>query len=202
MATRYPIPGAETRVETTVVNSRFICSVGEARTVEDAVAFIRRIKAEYGDASSHAYAYHVGYGASVTDGCNDGGEPGGTAGRPMLAVLQGSGLGDVVTVVSRWFGGTKLGTGGLVRAFSGALKAALAVLPRSERVERKTFLVEVPYPLYERLKLLVTAHHGALAGEEFGASVLLTLVFAVDDIAAFGAALRELSAGSIDMLQV
>lgn len=202
MATRYPIPARETRAETVVVNSRFVCTIAEARNVDEAMAFIRRVKAGYPDASSHAYAFRAGFGASVTDGCNDGGEPGGTAGKPMLAVLQGSGLGDVAAVVSRWFGGTKLGTGGLVRAFSGALKAALEVLPRGERVERKSFLVEIPYPLYERLKLLVAAHHGAIAGEEFGVSVLLTLVFAVDDVAAFQLALRELSAGGVELLPV
>ena len=202
MATRYPIPAKETRAETVVVNSRFICTIGEARSVDEAMAFIKRIKSDNHTASSHAYAFHVGFGASVTDGCNDGGEPSGTAGKPMLAVLQGSGLGDVVAVVSRWFGGTKLGMGGLVRAFSGSLKAALEVLPRTERVERRTFLVETPYPLYERLKLLVAAHHGAIAGEEFGAQVLLTLVFAVDDVEPFSAALRELSAGALEMLAV
>ncbi|HEY3290002.1 MAG TPA: YigZ family protein, partial [Anaerolineae bacterium] len=121
MSDRYPIPARETQAETIVINSRFISTVGEARTVDEAMAFIKRVKAQHSDASSHAYAFHIGHGASVTDGCNDGGEPGGTAGRPMLAVLQGSGLGDVVAVVSRWYGGTKLGTGGLVRAFSGAL---------------------------------------------------------------------------------
>ncbi len=196
----YPIPAQETRAETVVVNSRFISTVGEARTVDDALVFIRRVKADYHDASSHAYAFRVGFGASVTDGCNDGGEPSGTAGKPMLAVLQGSGLGDVAAVVSRWFGGTKLGTGGLVRAFSGALKAALEVLPRSTRVERKTFLLEAPYPLYERVKLLVAAHGGAIAGEEFGASILLTLIFAVDDVDAFQAGLRDLSAGRLEMI--
>ncbi|MCS7060107.1 MAG: YigZ family protein [Anaerolineae bacterium] len=197
---RYPIPAQETAVETVVVNSRFICTIGEARSVDDAMAFVRRVKERYATASSHAYAFRVGYGPSVIDGCNDGGEPSGTAGKPMLAVLQGSGLGDVVAVVSRWFGGTKLGTGGLVRAFSGALKAVLDVLPRSERVERKTFLLETPYSLYERVRLLVAAHHGAIVGEAFGASVLLTLVFAVDDIAPFQAALRELSAGRLEMM--
>ena len=198
----YPVPAQQTRTETVVVNSRFVCTIGEVRTAEDAMAFIRRVKASYPDASSHAYAFRVGYGSSVIDGCNDGGEPGGTAGRPMLAVLQGSGLGDVAAVVSRWFGGTKLGTGGLVRAFGGALKAALEVLPRTERVERRTFLLDVPYPLYERVKLLVAAHGGVIAGEEFGASVLLTLVFAVDDVEPFQGNLRELSAGQLEMLDV
>jgi len=200
MTTRYPIPGHETRAETVVVNSRFICTIGEARTVDDATAFVKRVKNQYSDATSHAYAYHIGYGASVTDSCNDGGEPRGTAGKPMLAVLAGSDLGDVVAIVSRWFGGTKLGTGGLVRAFSGALKAALEVMPRSERVERKTFLIEVPYPLYERVRLLVASHYGAIASEEFGVRVLLTLVFPVDDVDGFASALRELSAGGVEML--
>jgi len=202
VSVRYPIPAQETRVETTVVNSRFVCTVAEAGTVDEAVAFIRRVKSELSDASSHAYAYHVGYGASVTDGCNDGGEPGGTAGKPMLAVLQGSGLGDVVAVVSRYFGGTKLGTGGLVRSFSGALKAALEQLPRTERVERKTFLLELPYPLYEQIKRLVHAHNGTVDGEEFGADVLLTLTFVVDEVQSFQVALRDLSAGRLALTEI
>jgi uncharacterized YigZ family protein len=201
MTQRYPIPARETRVETTVVNSRFVCTVAEARTVEDAQAFIHRIKAELADASSHAYAYHIGYGSNVTDGCNDGGEPSGTAGRPMLAVLQGSGLGDVVAVASRYFGGTKLGTGGLVRAFGGALKAALEQTSCAERVERKTFLLEAPYPLYEQIKRLVKAHNGEIGGEDFGAQVLLTLTFVVDDIEAFQRALTDLSAGQLSLIE-
>lgn len=202
MVPRYPIPKGEIRVETVVVNSRFLCSVAEARTVDAAAAFIRRVKAELADASSHAYVYRVGFGASVTDGCNDGGEPRGTAGRPMLAVLQGSGLGDIVGVVSRYYGGTKLGTGGLVRAFGGALQAALEVLPRAERVERRTFLIETPYPLYERVRLLIEAHRGEITDEQFGADVVLTAVFVIDDIAPAARALTDLSAGKLQMLKV
>ena len=201
-AIRYPIPAKETRVETLVVNSRFVCTVAEAGTTEEAIAFIRRVKDELADASSHAYAYRVGYGSSVTDGCNDGGEPSGTAGKPMLAILQGSGLGDVAAVVTRYFGGTKLGTGGLVRSFGGALKAALEVLPRSEHVERTTVLVEVGYPLYERVKLLVGKHNGTVDGEDFGVAIVMTLTFIVDDLPLFAHALRELSAGSIPIITV
>ena len=194
---RYPIPAQETRVETVVVNSRFVCTLAEARTAEDAQQFIKRVKAELADASSHAYAYHVGFGASVTDGCNDGGEPSGTAGKPMLAVLQGSGLGDVAAVVTRYFGGTKLGTGGLVRAFSGALKAGLEVLPRAERVERKSFVLDTPYALYEQIKRLIAAHHGEIDHEEFAGTITLALTFIEDDVAPFAAAVRELSAGQL-----
>ncbi len=197
---RYPIPAQETRVETVVVNSRFVCTVTEVRTVEDAVAFIRRVKEELADASSHAYAYRVGYGSSVTDSCNDGGEPSGTAGKPMLAVLQGSGLGDVAAVVTRYFGGTKLGTGGLVRSFGGALKAALEALPRAEHVERKTVRIEIGYSLYERIKLLVAKHKGAVDAEEFAASITMTLTFIIDDVPSFAYTVRELSAGAISVI--
>jgi uncharacterized YigZ family protein len=200
MRIRYSIPAREIRHETTAGNSRFVCTVAEARTVDDAQSFIRRVKGELLDASSHAYAYRIGFGASVTDGCNDGGEPGGTAGRPMLAVLQGSGLGDVAAVVSRYFGGTRLGTGGLVRAFAGALKSALEQLPRVERVERKTFLLELPYPMYEPVKRLARTHRGELDGEEFGATVLITLTFIVDDVEPFQRALADLSAGQLRMI--
>ena len=194
-AARYPLPASEIRVETREGNSRFICTVAEARTVEAAQTLIKRVKHDLSDASSHAYAYHIGFGASVIDGCNDGGEPGGTAGKPMLAVLLGSGLGDSVAVVSRYFGGTKLGTGGLVRAFAGALKAALEALPRAEHIETRRFELTLPYPLYERVRLLAPAHHGRIDGEGFTAEVQLTLIFPVDDIAAFQTALTDLSAG-------
>ena len=200
MSARYPIPAKEVRVETVVVNSRFVCTVAEARAVDEAQSLIRRVKADLADASSHAYAYHIGFGASVTDGCNDGGEPSGTAGRPMLAVLQGSGLGDVVAVVSRYFGGTKLGTGGLVRSFGGALQAALAQLPRTERVERKTFLLDLPYAFYEQVKRLVKSHNGLIDNEDFAASIVMTLTFIVDDVDPFQRTLTDLSAGQLKLV--
>ncbi len=193
----YPIPSGEVRVETAVVNSRFMCVLGEARTADGAHAYVRRVKAEYPDASAHAYAFRAGYGPSVTEGCNDGGEPSGTAGKPMLAVLRGEDLGDVVAVVTRWFGGTKLGTGGLVRAFSGALKAGLEKLPRDQRIERRRGHFELPYRLYERTRVLVAARGGVIAAEDFGAEVTLEVVFPVDAIAGFGAALQTLSGGAV-----
>jgi uncharacterized YigZ family protein len=193
----YPIPARLTRTETVVVNSRFVCTVAEAVSVTDAQALIHQVKAELADASSHAYAYQIGFGASVIHGCNDGGEPSGTAGRPMLAVLQGSGLGDVVAVVSRYFGGTKLGTGGLVRAFGGALKDGLDALPRELRIERSRVAFRVDYPLYERTRLLVVAHHGVIEREVFEADIAIDAVFASPDAQVFAAALVDLSAGRV-----
>ena len=121
-----------------------------------------------------------------------------TAGRPSLAVLQGSGLGDVVLVVTRYFGGTKLGTGGLVRAYGDAVREALAMLPRAIKVPTHTVLIAVPYALYERLRLLVSRHLGQINEEDFAADVTLTVRLNVDAYPAFQDALRELSSGSAD----
>jgi len=135
---RYPIPAKEARAEIIVINSRFIASAGPAFSVEQARNFIARIKSEFPDASHHVPVYLIGFGASSTAHCSDAGEPAGTAGRPALAVLQGAGLGDVVVVVTRYFGGTRLGTGGLVRAYSDAVREVLDILPRAERVPTHT----------------------------------------------------------------
>ena len=104
-----------------------------------------RIKQEFADASHNVPAFVVGYGNAVTAHCNDDGEPSGTAGRPMLAVLQGSGLGDAAVVVTRYFGGTKLGTGGLVRAYGDAVRAVLEIAPRAEKVPTHTVMFGLPY---------------------------------------------------------
>jgi uncharacterized YigZ family protein len=197
MSGPYPIPAHTVRAETLVVNSRFLCTVAPAASVAEAQALIQQVKTDLVDASSHAYAYQIGFGASVIHGCNDGGEPSGTAGRPMLAVLQGSDLGDVVAVVSRYFGGTKLGTGGLVRAFGGALKAALEILPRSQRIARSLARFRVDYALYERVKLLMAVHHGTIVREVFEADVSIEAAFANPDAEAFARALVDLSAGRL-----
>ena len=192
---RYPIPAETTRIETRVANSRFIATIGEARTVEAAKAFIDSIRAEFPDATHHVFAYRVGYGASITEGMSDDGEPRGTAGRPALAVLRGADLGDVALVVTRFFGGTKLGTGGLVRAYTEAAQAALAALPRAERVEKRSGEITIAYPLYERVKKLVGETGGEIVGEEFGADIIMRIVFAVDRVEDFESRLTVLTAG-------
>jgi len=197
MTGRYPIPARETRAEIRVKNSRFIATAAPVFSVAEAKAFIHRIKQEFADASHNVPAYQIGHGASVIAHCNDDGEPSGTAGRPMLAVLQGSGLGDTAVVVTRYFGGTKLGTGGLVRAYSDAVKAVLDVLPRAEKVPTHTVMLAVPYHLYERVKLLVAENRGRLLDEEFAAVVTLTARFPIERFPAFQDALRELSHGAL-----
>lgn len=194
---RYPIPAKDARAEITVVNSRFIASAAPAFSVEEARAFIARIRAEFPDASHNVPAFLIGYGASVTAHCTDDGEPSGTAGRPALAVLQGSGLGDVVVVITRYFGGTKLGTGGLVHAYGEAVKAVLAVLPRAEKISTHTIMLACDYSLFERVRLLVQAYQGQILDEDFGADVTITARFAAWNLDPFQDALRELSRGAL-----
>jgi uncharacterized YigZ family protein len=197
MARRYPIPAVETREEIRVSNSRFIATAAPVFTTDEAKRFIKKIKNEYSDASHNVPAFLIGYGPSVTAHCNDDGEPSGTAGRPMLAVLQGSGLGDIVVVVTRYFGGTKLGTGGLVRAYGDAVKAVLENLPLAEKVPTHTAMMAVPYNLFEQVKLLIEAHNGRVLDEEFAADVTITAQFAVEQFDDFQNALRELSHGRL-----
>ncbi len=184
-------------METRVSNSRFIATLAPAFTVEEARAFIQRIRAEFSDATHNVPAFVIGHGDSVTTHCSDAGEPSGTAGRPMLAVLQGSGLGDAVVVVTRYFGGTKLGTGGLVRAYSGAVRAVVDACPRAIKTPAVTALLVIPYNLLERVRRLAPQHCGAILEESFTADVTLTLRFLPEDLPGFQADLLELSNGSI-----
>jgi uncharacterized YigZ family protein len=197
MKERYPVPARETRTEIMVVNSRFIATLAPVFSVEQARDFIRRLRAEFADASHNVPAYVVGFGSSVTAHCNDDGEPGGTAGRPALAVLQGSGLGDAAVVVTRYFGGTKLGTGGLVRAYSEAVRQVLAITPRAYKIPVHTVMLGVPYSLFEPARLLITTQGGTLLDQDFAAEVTLTMRFPVERLEAFQAALSDLSNGAL-----
>ncbi|HEX6384385.1 MAG TPA: YigZ family protein [Anaerolineae bacterium] len=197
MSKRYPVPARETRAEIKVVNSRFIATLAPVFSVDEAKAFVGRIRQEFADATHNVPAYVIGHGATVIAHCNDDGEPAGTAGRPALAVLQGSGLGDAAVVVTRYFGGTKLGTGGLVRAYSDAVREVIAATPRAEKVPTHTVLVAVPYNLFEQVRLLVAAHDGHILDEEFAADVTVTAQFTVQRFPTFQEALRELSHGTL-----
>ena len=194
---RYSIPAREVRSETTVSNSRFIATLAPVFSVEEAKAFVARIRTEFADATHNVPAFIVGHGASVITHCSDDGEPSGTAGRPALAVLSGSGLGDAAVVVTRYFGGTKLGTGGLVRAYSDAVRQALSIVPRAERIPVHIVMLAAPYNWFERLRLLIAAHHGELLEQDFAADVTLTARFPTERFTAFQEALSQASHGSL-----
>ncbi len=196
----YLVPACEVRREIVVVNSRFIAALAPAATVEAARAFIARIRREFPDATHHVPAYIVGGGASAVAHASDDGEPAGSAGRPVLAVLRGSGLGDVVVVVTRYFGGTKLGIGGLVRAYTQAAQRVVAAVPRARKVLSHTVMLGLPYNRLEQVRRLTAQHHGVVLDEAFAAEITLTLRFPVAAFPAFQAALRELSAGQLEAI--
>jgi len=191
------IPAAPASVELMVVNSRFIASAAPAFSVEEAKDFIQQVRRQYADASHNVPVFLIGHGSSVTAHCSDDGEPSGTAGRPALAVLQGSGLGDIAVVITRYFGGTKLGTGGLVRAYSDSMRAVLAAVPRARKVATVTAAFEMPYAFFERARLMTAEFQGEILDEDFGANVLMTVRFERGQLALFRAALFERSQGII-----
>lgn len=196
-AHRYPVPLKETRVELMIVNSRFVASLAPAFSVEEARAFIERIRREFPDATHHVPIFRVGFEPAVIEHCSDAGEPSGTAGRPALAVLRGSGFGDVVVVITRYFGGTKLGTGGLVRAYSDSVRAVVAETRRAERVMCHTVMAALPYRLLERVRILTAEAGGQVLDETFGADITFTARFAVERLPGFQAALQEWTNGEI-----
>ena len=193
----YPVPAKEIRREIVIGGSRFIATLAPVFSVDEAKAFIARMRREFDDASHNVPAYLIGGGNSVTAHASDDGEPSGTAGRPALAVLHGSGLGDVVLVVTRYFGGTKLGTGGLVRAYTQAAQAAVADVSRAQKIMAYTILLATPYSLLERIRLLVTETKGEILDEDFVADVTMTIRFQVEKLSFFEEAISELSAGKL-----
>lgn len=193
----YHIPLYEVRREKVSVNSRFIATLAPVFSTEQARAFIARIKKEFADASHNVPAYILGGGNTVTEYFSDDGEPSGTAGRPALTVLRGSGLGDVAVVVTRYFGGTLLGTGGLVKAYTESTQLVVNAVGRGRRVPVHVVMVAIPYNLLERIRLLAAHNHGEVLGEDFAGDITMTMQFPVESFDAFQNDLRELSAGKI-----
>jgi uncharacterized YigZ family protein len=190
-----PIPAAPARAEIRAGNSRFIASAAPTDSVAAARSFIAAIRQELPDATHHVFAYRIGHGASIIEGMSDDGEPSGTAGRPVLAVVRGSGLGDLTVVVTRYFGGTLLGTGGLVRAYGDAAKAVLAVLPRAAKIERAALHLTLDYSSYDVARRLIAAYGGTVTDETFAADVTIDLLLPAAQIAALTAALEQATAG-------
>jgi len=190
------IPARMVETEILVINSRFIATLGPVFSPEEAKAFISQVRSRYPDASHHVPAYIIGHGVSTTTHCSDDGEPSGTAGRPALAVLSGSGIGDIIVVVTRYFGGTKLGTGGLVRAYTDAVKAGLLILPLARKIAASTLLVAFKNTYLERARQAALHHHGIILDETFTTDVTLTIQLPDDDLQEFHRAVSNLTSGT------
>lgn len=173
---RYPVPAHRHRIEQTIDRSRFICTVERAQSPEEAQQFIRAMNAEFADATHNCWAFVAGApGSTSRIGMSDAGEPHGTAGRPMLTVLLHSGVGEIVAVVTRYYGGIKLGTGGLVKTYGGAVQAALESLPRVERVDYVDATLAVGYAAITVVRQLLASLDVQVDGEEYGVDVVYRL---------------------------
>jgi uncharacterized YigZ family protein len=158
------------RAEIVIKRSRFISEMfAIPGNQEGARDFLRQRKEQWaGLGLTHlVHAFIVGPGANVLS-CSDDGEPSGTAGRPVLEVLKGSGITNVMLTVARYFGGIKLGTGGLVKAYTESAQAVLALAETSELVPMLHFRINAPYSCHERIKLLLAAAGATLADIAFG----------------------------------
>lgn len=159
----YPVPrlgeGEIHPAEIEIERSRFIAWLCHAPDVAAFDALLARARSRHPDASHHCSAFVAGPpGEQTAIGFSDDGEPGGTAGRPMFQVLEGSGVGQIGCVVTRYFGGTKLGTGGLVRAYSQAVQKALESLPRRDFTERHTRRLKVDFAGEAEARAWLTSH--------------------------------------------
>lgn len=171
-AAGYPVPGQRHRAELSIERSRFVTTVGHAPDPAAARTLIDEVRVEFPDATHHCWAFVAGPPGSTTHiGLSDAGEPHGTAGRPMLDVLLHSGIGEIAAVVTRYFGGVKLGRGGLARAYGAAVQLALAELPTRQRVERITLAITVGYTDIELLKRLLAEAGAEVIEESYGAEV-------------------------------
>jgi uncharacterized YigZ family protein len=194
---RYPVPAAAHRVAQVIDRSRFLATVAPAPTVADAQAVLRAVREEFPDATHHCWAYVVGPpGSTGQVGMSDDGEPHGTAGRPMLTVLRHGGVGDVVAVVTRYYGGTKLGTGGLVKAYGGAVQEALATLPRRDRVDAVALTVRVGYAAIGAVQPLWTLHEAVVREEAFAAEATYLLAVPRDRVDALVRAVTDATRGT------
>jgi uncharacterized YigZ family protein len=174
-ARRYRVPAGAVRVEDRVEKSRFIASATRAVTAEAARTFVERVRAEFPDATHHCFAFVAGPpGTTSAIGASDAGEPAGTAGRPMLSVLLNSGVGEIVVVVTRYFGGVKLGKGGLVRAYTGSVQHALRELETTERVSMLEVRVVVSYAHADAVRRAIERARGAIVDEGFADEVSMT----------------------------
>jgi uncharacterized YigZ family protein len=193
---RYPIPAGPHRVDQTIRRSRFITTLAPAPTAVAAHAFIDAIRLEFPDATHNCWAFAAGPpGATAAVGMSDDGEPHGTAGRPILEALLHSGVGEVAAVVTRYYGGVKLGKGGLQRAYSGGVKHALETLPRSERVERVLRAVTIEYGALDPVRRAASELDVEIRAEHFTDDVRLEVAIPAGSVERFSDTVAELTAG-------
>ena len=179
--------------------SRFIGRVWPVETELEALEKIQEMKKQHYDATHNCWAYVIKDGPMRF---SDDGEPGGTAGNPMMQVLQRENLYNVVCVVTRYFGGILLGAGGLVRAYTKGAKIAIDAAGKSMKRVWSVLYVPCPYSYYERMKLEIEAFDGVLRDTQFGAEVELEILIAQPKAQAFLDRVVDMTAGTVEGMEV
>ena len=194
----YLIPTGYGEAEFIEKKSRFIGRVWRVETEAEALEQLAKIKKQHYDATHNCWAYIIRDGAVRF---SDDGEPGGTAGMPMLQVLQREGLYNVLCVVTRYFGGILLGAGGLVRAYTKGAKIAVDAAGKSMQRVWQGIYVPCPYSWYERVKLETAAYGGIIQNTQFGSEVELELLFPVAKAPEFLARLTDMTSGTVEAME-
>ena len=179
--------------------SRFIGRAWLVESEEEALQKIQEMKKQHYDATHNCWAYIIRDGAVRF---SDDGEPGGTAGMPMLQVLQREGLYNVVCVVTRYFGGIPLGAGGLVRAYTKGAKIAVDAAGKSMKRVWTVLYIPCPYPFYERVKLEIEKFDGIIRKTDFGAEVELEVLFPEAQAIPFLDKLTDMTSGTVEGMEV
>ncbi|BDC92948.1 IMPACT family protein [Treponema bryantii] len=186
--------------EETIKGSRFLSELFPCSTQAEARELVKSQKAKYADATHVVHAFVIGPGAEVM-GMSDDGEPSGTAGRPALDVLRGRNCTNTVLTITRWFGGTLLGTGGLVKAYGNGAKGVLAAADEAglfeELVAKKAFTFSTDYALYKLIKITLEQFHIYNLTEDFGTEITLTGEIREDEHELFISKLLDISNGKI-----
>jgi uncharacterized YigZ family protein len=166
------VPCGAASAKILVKRSKFLSEARYFDQPESARSLARELREMNPGCSHVVYAYAVGP-AGEANGLTDDGEPKGTAGHPVLRIIQGNDITNVLVTVVRFFGGIKLGTGGLVRAYSDAARMVLRSLPVEKMVRKSRFSVEVPYSLYQITKTIIEENHGTIEEATFEQSVMI-----------------------------
>lgn len=182
--------------EIVVKKSRFIAHVAPVKTEQEAVAFIEGIRKKYWDARHNCHAFCVGLAPEMSR-CSDDGEPAQTAGKPMLDVLTGQGLKNTVCVVTRYFGGTLLGTGGLVRAYSAAVQEGLAASTVIEKFRCRQYRISCDYTMIGKIQYMAAQMDLMILDTVYEAAVAMTILVPEGQVNAFLKKITETGGGRI-----
>ena len=197
------IPAQPVTVTEEIKKSLFITLLAHTDGVEAAKAFVSLVKAEHPDARHHCQAWVAGApDDSQQLGFSDDGEPAGTAGKPMLAQLLGSGVGEITAVVVRYYGGIKLGTGGLVKAYGGGVQLALNQLVTFRKVPLTEYTLLCDYAQLAGIEALLKQHEGRISHSDYQANVALRIALPHTQVAAFSLKLADFSRGALHLLPV